>query len=220
MFKIPTHLELDNHATIHALCHLQALVSACCYWLCASCHLSPVFLSAYALSKLSPALVSLHSPLHSPYCSGNPDILYFSFITMRKSCIDITDSIFQTSMVMSAYMTVSLTVERYISVVHPLLAIRHQSTRFCIFLASLGLIFSILFTLPNYFLLEIQYVHDNLSSSEDINILELISNQSLFNSADQTPSPRVQLVWVTWRNNQAFTTVSWTFKKELIRKNI
>ena len=200
----------DKYPTKYTLNNLQALVSACCYWLCASCHLSPFFLPADIVSKFSPAFVSLHSSLHSPYSSGNPDILYFSFIKMRNLFIDITDSIFQTSMVMSAYMTVSLTVERYISVVHPLLAIRHQSTRFCIFLASPGLIFSILFTLPNYFLLEIQYVHDNLSSSEDIDILELIHNQSLFNSADQTPNPRVQLVWVTWRNNQAFTTVSWS----------
>ena len=56
-------------------------------------------------------------------------------------------------MVMSVYMTISLTVERYLSVVHPLLSFRHRSIRSCLYLAAPGMIFSLLFTLPNYFTL-------------------------------------------------------------------
>ena len=56
-------------------------------------------------------------------------------------------------MVMSVYMTISLTVERYMSVVHPLLSFRRHSIRSCLYLAAPGMIFSLLFTLPNYFTL-------------------------------------------------------------------
>ena len=56
-------------------------------------------------------------------------------------------------MVMSVYMTISLTVERYMSVVHPLLSFRRHSICSCLYLAAPGMIFSLLFTLPNYFTL-------------------------------------------------------------------
>ena len=56
----------------------------------------------------------------------------------------------QTSLIMSVYMTISLTVERYMSVVYPLINVRHHS---CLYLAVPGMVFSILFTLPNYFML-------------------------------------------------------------------
>ena len=64
-------------------------------------------------------------------------------------------------MMMSVYMTISLTVERYISVVHPLLSRRHQSIRSCLYLAAPGMIFSLLFTLPNYFALHTEPIMDN-----------------------------------------------------------
>ena len=56
-------------------------------------------------------------------------------------------------MVMSVYITISLTVERYMSMVHPLISLRHRFTRYCLYLAAPGMVFSIIFTLPNYFAL-------------------------------------------------------------------
>ena len=106
-------------------------------------------------------------------------------------------------MMMSAYMTISLTVERYISVVHPLLAIQLQSNYFCALLAAPGLVFSFLFTLPIYFLLECKHI------DAESDILELFSNTSLHGSdlLSEATAPHVQLVWVPWRDNKAFTMV-------------
>ena len=56
-------------------------------------------------------------------------------------------------MVMSIYMTISLTVERYMSVVHPLLSLRFRSSLSWLYLATPGMVFSLFFTLPNYFAL-------------------------------------------------------------------
>ena len=60
---------------------------------------------------------------------------------------------FQTSLVMSVYLTVSVSVERYISVVYPLLSIRLHSYNSFIYLSFPAIIFSIIFTLPGYFML-------------------------------------------------------------------
>ena len=74
---------------------------------------------------------------------------------------------------MSIYMTISLSVERYISVVHPLWARKHRSIRFCILLAAPGLAFSLLFTLPNYFLLRTEPV--NISTNlGDLHVLDKV----------------------------------------------
>ena len=108
---------------------------------------------------------------------------------------------------MSVYMTISLTVERYLSVVHPLLALRYRSSYSFLFLAAPGMLFSIAFTLPNYFILTTELVH---TSQEDIELLQLIANDSLIGSSLQhdVPQPsRTRLVWAYWRYNQAFTTV-------------
>ena len=56
-------------------------------------------------------------------------------------------------MVMSVYMTISLTVERYMSMVHPFISLRNRFTRSCLYLAAPGMVFSFIFTLPNYFAL-------------------------------------------------------------------
>ena len=111
---------------------------------------------------------------------------------------------------MSVYMTISLTVERYLSVVHPLLALRYRSSYSFLFLAAPGMVFSRLFTLPNYFILTTELVH---TSPADIELLQLIANDSLMGSSLQhdVPQPepsRIGLVWAHWRYNQAFTTVS------------
>ena len=59
----------------------------------------------------------------------------------------------QTSLVLSVYMTISVSVERYISVVYPLLSLRLYSTHSYLCLALPSVAFSVIFTLPNYFLL-------------------------------------------------------------------
>ena len=52
------------------------------------------------------------------------------------------------------YMTISVSVERYISVIHPLLSIRLHSRYSCSALALPSIIFSIVFTLPRYLVVE------------------------------------------------------------------
>ena len=68
-------------------------------------------------------------------------------------------------MVMSVYMTISLTVERYMSMVHPLISLRNRFTRSCLYLAAPGMVFSFLFTLPTYFALYTQ--HSNTEIYQD-----------------------------------------------------
>ena len=55
---------------------------------------------------------------------------------------------------LSVYLTISLSVERYISVLHPLVSIRLHSGNSYIPLALPAVIFSIIFTLPAYFMLD------------------------------------------------------------------
>ena len=108
---------------------------------------------------------------------------------------------------MSVYMTISLTVERYLSVVHPLLALRHRSTRSCLFLAAPGMLFSLLFTLPNYFILTTEL---DKTSHHEQELWKLIGNDSLVDKSwlQEVLQPgRIRLVWAHWRYNQAFTTV-------------
>ena len=103
---------------------------------------------------------------------------------------------------MSVYMTISLTMERYLSVVHPFLALRHQSNKLCFILAAPGIIFSILFTLPNYFILKTE----NIPPEEQFDLIELLQNTS--DSIENGIQPAVHLVWANWRYSQAYTTVS------------
>jgi hypothetical protein len=65
-------------------------------------------------------------------------------------------------MVMSVYMTISLTVERYMSMVHRLISLRHGFTRSCLYLAAPGMVFSFIFTLPNYFALYTQHYNTDI----------------------------------------------------------
>ena len=130
---------------------------------------------------------------------------------------------------MSVYLTISLSVERYLSVVHPLLAIQHSTFTICLVLATPAIIFSVLFALPNYFILTTntdnmsvqdkiandsllleRYYESLLSSSHDI--LLGSGHDSLLDSkglkeGSEPASPR--LVWAPWRNNQAFITVNY-----------
>ena len=103
-------------------------------------------------------------------------------------------------------MTISLTVERYLSVVHPLVALRHSSGS-CMFLAAPGMLFSILFTLPNYFILTTEV---DQTSHHQQELWKLLGNDSLVDGSwlQEVPQPgRIRLVWAHWRYNQAFTTV-------------
>ena len=138
----------------------------------------------------------------------------------------------QTSLVMSVYLTISLSMDRYLNIVHPLLAIQHSSMSSCMFLATPAIIFSVLFTLPNYFILSTEM--DN-TDRDNITAQDLMGNDSLLVSyydsllgtshdsllgsnydsllesswLQEVSQPgNEKLVWAPWRNNQAFTTVS------------
>ena len=75
-------------------------------------------------------------------------------------------------MTASVYLTISLTVERYFSVVKPFFQMRNTFTKSSLCLAIPGLIFSILFTLPNYFMLETHHDQDP--------VLELLDSEEPF----------------------------------------
>jgi len=66
----------------------------------------------------------------------------------------------QSSMTGSVYLTISLTVERYFSVVKPFYQMRNKWLRSSVCLAIPGIVFSFLFTLPNYFMLKTVYIKD------------------------------------------------------------
>ena len=65
--------------------------------------------------------------------------------------VPFTLPIAQTCLTASVYMTVSLSLERYFSVVHPLYQLSHRWLNSSVLLALPGLLFSVIFTLPNYF---------------------------------------------------------------------
>ena len=65
--------------------------------------------------------------------------------------VPFTLPIAQTCLTASVYMTISLSLERYFSVVHPLYQLSHRWLNSSVLLALPGLLFSVIFTLPNYF---------------------------------------------------------------------
>ena len=79
----------------------------------------------------------------------------------------------QTTMTASVYLTISLTVERYISVVKPFFHLKNKFSRSSVILAAPGLVFSLLFSLPNYFMLTTGHVTDPVLESIDVNETEL-----------------------------------------------
>ena len=84
---------------------------------------------------------------------------------------------------MSVYMTISVSVERYISVIYPLLSIRLHSRYSYLYLALPSIIFSIVFTLPTYFVVETKCLdqNDGLKENEmDINISQVSSSSCGF----------------------------------------
>ena len=110
-------------------------------------------------------------------------------------------------MVMSVYMTISMTVERYLSIVHPLYTLRnrsgfwntykiltilflpinyyslHRSKLSVLTLALPGVIFSLIFTSPNYFMLSTtssSFINDNDTDLENIDIDDHIKKVSQY----------------------------------------
>ena len=139
---------------------------------------------------------------------------------------------FQTSLVMSVYLTISLSLDRYLTVVHPLLTLQHSSMCSCMYLSIPAITFSVLFTLPNYFILKTEMdnqITDNITAQDLMgndsllgryyDSLLLPSHDSLLGSnydsllesswlQDVSQPNNQRLVWATWRSNQAFSTVS------------
>ena len=86
-------------------------------------------------------------------------------------------------MVMSVYMTISLTVERYMSMVHPLISLRHRFTHSCLYLAAPGMVFSFIFTLPSYFALCTK--HYNTDMQQDTEEFKKVCDQVFFLEINQ-----------------------------------
>ena len=88
-------------------------------------------------------------------------------------------------MTSSVYLTISLTVERYFSVVKPFVRMKNKYSsplysknwsfpvfrclRSSVFLAIPGIVFSVFFTLPNYFMLKTVYFDDPILEKVDTN---------------------------------------------------
>lgn len=68
-----------------------------------------------------------------------------------KYLVPYTLALAQTSMTASVYMTLSLTIERYFSVVCPFMHFRKKWMKSTFLLSFPSLLFSLVFTLPNYF---------------------------------------------------------------------
>ena len=83
-------------------------------------------------------------------------------------------------MVMSVYMTISLTVERYMSMVHPLVSLRYRFTRSCLYLAAPGMVFSAIFTLPNYFALCTKHSTTTTNMYQDTEELKKVCDNIYF----------------------------------------
>ena len=107
-------------------------------------------------------------------------------------------------MVMSVFLTVSLSMDRYLSVVHPVFAIQNHCMSSTLFLATPSLLFSFLFTLPNYFLLTTQLENKNKDDTEQE---DLTANHYQEIHNEMHHSGGLRLVWASWRDNKAFTTV-------------
>ncbi|XP_023320601.1 FMRFamide receptor isoform X2 [Eurytemora carolleeae] len=73
--------------------------------------------------------------------------------TVWNLIVPYTLPIAQTTMTASVYLTISLTIERYFSVVKPFYQLRNRWLRSSLILAIPGLVFSLVFTLPNYFMI-------------------------------------------------------------------
>ena len=105
----------------------------------------------------------------------------------------------QTCLTASVYMTISLTLERYFSVVHPLYQLSHGWLRSPALLSLPGIIFAVLFTLPNYF---------QLKTVMETSVTEFDNNTH----SDQVPKQRAVKLKIypniflseIWRNCQAF----------------
>ena len=94
-------------------------------------------------------------------------------------------------MVMSVYMTISLTVERYMSMVHPLVSLRHRFTRSCLYLAAPGMIFSFIFTLPNYFALYTKHSTTTTHMYSDTEEFKKVLDENCLKIGELIPFPAI-----------------------------
>jgi hypothetical protein len=84
---------------------------------------------------------------------------------------------FQTSLTASVYLTISLTMERYFSVVCPFKQIRNSWMKSPLCLSLPGLAFSLVFTLPHYFQMKTITVDNLILLSEDHTLIQVSSTE-------------------------------------------
>jgi len=112
--------------------------------------------------------------------------------------VPYTLPIAQTCLTASVYMTVSLTLERFFSVVHPLYQLKKRWLRSSVVLSLPGLVFSVLFTLPNYFQLrtiiktDVITKLDNKTHSQLIELLRDVYPFGRLNSSEKPNSYQFQ----------------------------
>ena len=87
---------------------------------------------------------------------------------------------FQTSLTASVYLTISLTMERYFSVVCPFKQIRNSWMKSPLCLSLPGLLFSLVFTLPHYFQMRTITVDNLTLLSEDHTLIKVSSTVNIF----------------------------------------
>ena len=86
---------------------------------------------------------------------------------------------------MSVYLTIAVSVERYISVVYPLLSIRLHCHYSYLYMSLPAILFSIVFTLPNYFMLEtncdeVRYSYEIFNENCSFSFLEFRNSWTAF----------------------------------------
>ena len=96
-------------------------------------------------------------------------------IPIAIRCSKLLSPYVQTSLVLSVYLTISVSVERYISVVYPLLSIRLHSQTSYLRLSLPALAFSVVFTLPTYFMLDTSCDQVTTYQSKEYNLWVFIT---------------------------------------------
>ena len=92
--------------------------------------------------------------------------------------VPYTLPIAQTCLTASVYMTISLSLERYFSVVHPLYQLSNRWLKSSLVLSLPGIMFAVIFTLPNYFQLK-TVLETSLIPLENITHAEQVSGEDL-----------------------------------------
>jgi len=120
----------------------------------------------------------------------------------------------QTTVTASAHLTVSITLERYFAVVHPLSHFHRRWVNSAAWLSAPGILFSIIFSLPNYFMLHTVVQNETetapIDFNETFNLSTAMSGQLQEKSVGQLTSVEI-LANGTWvrHTTTTFLDIGW-----------